>query len=92
MKPLPKKVTSKMTLREKTKLARLDKEFKKLGDDMEKVQSKATQYTRKHKNPTAAQVKRQQVLDNAGLKAFYFFNKKGDELNAFREKLRGRYK
>ena len=91
MKPLPKKVTSKMTLREKTKLARLEKEFKKIGDDMEKVQSKATQYTRKHKNPTTAQVKRQQVLDNAGLKAFYFFNKKADELNAFREKLRGRH-
>lgn len=89
---LPKKITSKMNPGENTKHTKLRKEFKKLGDTMVRFQKRSTDYFRKHKKPTQIQVKKQQVLDDTGLKASYLYDKKGDELGVFRQKLRKKYK
>ena len=89
---LPKKITSKMNPSEKTKHIKLRKELKKLGDTRDKIQAKSTDYMRKHKKPTQTQVKKQQVLNNAGFREQLFVAMKGDELDAFRQKLRKKYK
>ena len=83
-KPLPKKVIAKMDKRELAKYEKLTKERIKTGDEMEKVQADAVIYGRKlPKEPTKAQLAKEQKLINAGFRAEYFAFKKADEYGAF---------
>ena len=93
-KPLPKKITTKMSKTELTKYEKLQKEWIKTGEDMVKAQADSVDYGRtldKIKNPTAAQKKKDQKLINAGFKAEYFAFKKADEYDAYKKKMEEKY-
>lgn len=94
MKGLPEKITTKMTKTELTKYEKLQKEWIKAGEDMDKAQGASTDYSRKYidgKNPTAAQKKKDQELVNAGFKAEHYAFKKADEYRDFVDTLKKKY-
>jgi len=93
-KPLPKKITSKMTTRETTKYERLQKEWIKTGDDMVKAQADSVDYGRtidKMEKPTAAQKKKDLTLIDKGFKAELKAFKKADEYDAYKEAMKKKY-
>lgn len=91
-KPLPQKVIAKMDKRELAKYEKLTKEWIKTGDEMEKVQADAVIYGRKlPKEPTKAQLAKEQKLINAGFRAEYFAFKKSDEYHAFKLAMTKKY-
>ena len=93
-KPLPKKITSKMTTQETKKYEKLQKEWIKTGDDMVKAQAKSVDYGRtidKVKEPTAAQKKKDKSLIDAGFKAELKAFKKADEYEAYKKKMEEKY-
>ena len=93
-KPLPKKITSKMTKQETTKYEKLQKEWIKTGDEMVKAQAKSVDYGRtidKVKEPTAAQKKKDLILIDKGFKAEEKAFKKADEYDAYKETMKKKY-
>lgn len=91
-KPLSQKVIAKMDKRELAKYEKLTKEWIKTGDEMEKVQADAVIYGRKlPKEPTKAQLAKEQKLINAGFRAEYFAFKKSDEYHAFKVAMTKKY-
>ena len=93
-KPLPQKITAKMNKRELAKYEKLTKEWIKANNDADKAQSASTQYYRKIakiKEPTKAQLAKDQKLINAGFRAGYFASKKSDEYKAFKDKMMKKY-
>ena len=91
-KPLSQKVIAKMDKRELAKYEKLTKEWIKTGDEMEKVQANAVIYGRKlPKEPTKAQLAKEQKLINAGFRAEYFAFKKSDEYHAFKVAMTKKY-
>jgi len=93
-KPLPKKITTKMSKTELTKYEKLQKEWIKTGEDMVKAQAESTDYSRtldKIKNPTAAQKKKDLSLIDKGFKAEFKAFKKADEYGAYKKKMTEKY-
>jgi len=91
-KPLSQKVIAKMDKRELAKYEKLTKEWIKTGDEMEKVQADAVIYGRKlPKEPTKAQLAKEQKLINAGFRAEYFAFKKSDEYHTFKVAMTKKY-
>lgn len=83
-----------MTDAELTKYKRLQKETKNTAKDAEKAQGASTDYFRKIykiKNPTTAQKKKVQNLDNAGFRAEYIASKKSAEYYAYKKKMTKKY-
>jgi hypothetical protein len=93
-KPLPKKITSKMTTQETKKYEKLQKEWIKTGDDMVKAQAKSVEYGRTIdtlKEPTAAQKKKDKSLIDAGFRAEEKAFKKADEYAAYKDAMKKKY-
>ena len=93
-KPLPKKITTKMSKTELTKYEKLQKEWIKTGEDMVKAQADSVDYGRtldKIKNPTAAQKKKDLSLIDKGFKAEFKAFKKADEYGAYKKKMTEKY-
>jgi hypothetical protein len=93
-KPLPKKITSKMTTQETKKYEKLQKEWIKTGDDMVKAQAKSVEYGRTIdtlKEPTAAQKKKDKSLIDAGFRAEEKAFKKADEYDAYKDAMKKKY-
>ena len=93
-KPLPKKITTKMSKTEITKYEKLQKEWIKTGEDMVKAQADSVDYGRtldKIKNPTAAQKKKDLTLIDKGFKAELKAFKKADEYDAYKKKMEEKY-
>ena len=93
-KPLPKRIREKMTKSELIKHDRLIKEDDKLYERMDNLESEAADYSRKvykMKNPTAAQLKKEQKMAEAGFRAMFFSRKKADELHKFKKNMKTKY-
>ena len=93
-KPLPKKITTKMSKTELTKYEKLQKEWIKTGEDMVKAQAESTDYSRtldKIKNPTTVQKKKDLSLIDKGFKAEFKAFKKADEYDAYKKKMTEKY-
>ena len=91
-KPLPQKITVKMTTRETNKYEKLTKEWIKTDKEMMKAQADEVIYGRKlPKEPTKAQLAKEQKLINAGFRAGYFAFKKADEYHDYKKKMMRKY-
>ena len=93
-KPLPKKITSKMTTQETKKYEKLQKEWIKTGDDMVKAQAESVEYGRtldKLEKPTATQKKKDLTLIDKGFKAEEKAFKKADEYDAYKDAMKKKY-
>jgi hypothetical protein len=93
-KPLPKKITSKMTTQETKKYEKLQKEWIKTGDDMVKAQAESVEYGRtldKLEKPTTTQKKKDLTLIDKGFKAELKAFKKADEYDAYKDAMKKKY-
>lgn len=91
-KPLPQKIIVKMTTRETNKYEKLTKEWIKAINDADKAQADEVIYGRKlPKEPTKAQLAKEQKLINAGFKAGYILHKKSGEYHDYKKKMMRKY-
>tara|TARA_Y100001970_G_C14119243_1_gene795350 strand:+ start:204 stop:500 length:297 start_codon:yes stop_codon:yes gene_type:complete len=94
LKPLSKKIVSKMSKQDYVKYNKLKKEHIQTGENMVRIQAEAVIYSRKLltiKEPTKAQKDMELQLNDRGFKAMHNAFQKTDELRKFLETMQKKY-